>query len=158
MATKLNRPGSPGKLRLHADSLPVVEPKTTLRAALTQLQRTKDKALIVRTGDEFLLHTMEELNRACTTNAKRRLRDLTGYQIHVGDLTGIAESTPDPFLSSDALLTNLEASGKRFALLSAPTDKASHAIVFFAGSNDLQFVEPGPKDRCPICRHSPCDC
>lgn len=144
---------------MNALSVPVVDANTSLKVAIAQAHRAQEKGLIVRTGNDFHLHTVTGLTRAFGTGNARKLRDLAGYPIHLGDLTTIAESNPEPFISSEALVDDLKLSGKKFALLSAPTQRTKRAIVYYLGDDIMQYVEPKPKDRrCPVCGKSPCEC
>jgi len=124
-------------------SLPVVEAGTSLRIAVAEMKRAKRTGLIVRRGIEARLVRAADFRFAAKTRAT--LEEIEGLPVHVFDVTPIAQSTPEPYISTDVLQRALQTSGQKIGLLVAPTATSKRAIIY--GDIHTLFYEPRPGRR-----------
>jgi len=96
---------------------------------MAEMKYARRSGLVVRSEDEACVVTARQVAGALKKRA-RKLKDIAGTPVHVGDVTHIAQSTPEPYISTDALLDALDVSGRKYGLLSAPTAKTKNAIIF----------------------------
>jgi hypothetical protein len=136
-------------------SLPVVDVESSLKNALAEMKRSKRSGLLGRSGSTIELFTAAGVKGGLTKGKGSTLKDIGGIPLHVGDLTSLAKSTPEPYISSDLLVDSLKKSGKKFGLLSAPTDNKKRAIIYGLGNLSTMYREPGPGEgKKPIRRMS----
>jgi hypothetical protein len=127
---------------MQAISLPAIAAGSTLRQAAAEMKRAQRSGVVVTAGREARVVSASEIARADKRGVS--LKDVEGLPVHVFDVTPIAQSTPEPYLSSDALARALKSSKRKYGLLAAPTGNSKNAIVFSLGDLHVLFKEPGP--------------
>jgi len=128
---------------MDAISLPVMDAGSSPRRALAEMKRAQRSGLVVRSDEEASVLMASQIAGALKKRA-RHLRDIAGTPVLVRDITPIAQSTPEPYISTDALWEALDLSGRKYGLLCAPTAKTKSAIIFSRDNIRTLVREPTP--------------